>query len=78
MEFFEDDVVVIVTEHPVGATEYVYGRPGVVINVTEDDGDIFYDVRDITGSEYAYDGSELRDADWEDIRDAFVDLVKCM
>lgn len=76
--FVEDDVVVIVIEHPVGSTEYVYGRPGVVINVTVDDGDTFYDVKDITGSEYAYDESELRDADWEEIREAFVDVVKCM
>ena len=76
--YIRGDVVVITCEHPEGATEYVYGRPGVVINVTEDDGDIFYDVKDITGSEYAYDESELRDADWEEIKDAFVELVKCM
>ena len=76
--FFEDDIVVITCDHPVGATEEVYGRIGVVVAVTEDEGEIYYDVKDVTGSEYAYDGSELRDADWEEIRGAFADLVKCM
>lgn len=78
--FYEDDVVVIICEHPVGVTEEVYGRLGVVVAVTEDedDGETYYDVKDVSGSEYAYDESELRDADWEEIADAFVDLVKCM
>lgn len=74
--FCEDDVVVITCEHPVGASERVYGRVGVVMVTTIDDGELFYDVKDITGSEYAYDDSELRDADWEEVRDAFVELVK--
>ena len=74
--FLEDDVVVITCEHPVGASERVYGRVGVVMVTTIDDGKRFYDVKDITGSEYAYDDSELRDADWEEIAEAFITLVK--
>ena len=74
--FCVDDVVVITCEYPVGASERVYGRVGVVMVTTIDDGELYYDVKDVTGSEYAYDDSELRDADWEEVRDAFVELVK--
>lgn len=74
--FCVDDVVVITCEHPVGASERVYGRVGVVMVTTIDDGELYYDVKDVTGSEYAYDDSELRDADWEEITEAFITLVK--
>lgn len=72
------DVVVITCEHPEGATEKVFGRLGVIINVIEDDGEAFYDVKDITGASFAYDKTELRNAEYDEIVYAFVEMVKAM
>ena len=72
----EDDVVVITCEHPEGASERVFGRVGVIVSVEIDEGDLFYEVKDMTGSEYTYDDSELRNAAWQEISDAFVQMVK--
>lgn len=72
------DVVVITCEHPVGASERVFGRLGVIINVIEDDGETFYDVKDTTGASFAYDKTELRDAEYDEIVYAFVDMVKAI
>lgn len=74
--FYVNDVVVIICEHPVGAIERVFGRIGIVTAKTIDNGELYYDVKDVTGSEYAYDDYELRDADWKEVREAFVELVK--
>lgn len=74
--FCVDDVVVITCEHPAGVSERVFGRIGVVMEVTVDNGEPYYDVKDVTGSEYAYDDSELRDANYEEFADAFIVLVK--
>lgn len=74
--FFENDIVVIICEHPAGASERVFGRIGVVMEVTVDDGEPYYDVKDVTGSEYAYDDSEFRFADSKEIAEVFRNLVK--
>ena len=77
MEFFEDDVVVITCEHPLGADNTnVFGRIGVVIDIDKSDGEIYYDVKDTHGDDFLYAASELRDADYEEIAEAFITLVK--
>ena len=74
--FFKDSVVVITAERPVAASENVLGRLGVVIETTEDGGEMFYDVMDVTGSEYAYDETELRAANDDEIKLALINILK--
>lgn len=74
--FFENNIVVIICEHPAGISKRVFGRIGVVTYIDESDGEIYYNVKDTHGDDFLYIESELRDADWEEIRDAFVELVK--
>lgn len=71
--FCVDDVVVIVCEKPLGANVNVYGRIGVIIDIIDE---IYYLVKDTTGDDYLYIGSELRDANSEVIMKAFINLVK--
>ena len=75
--FWEDDVVIITCEHPVGANNTkVFGRIGVVTDIDESDGEIYYNVKDTHGDDFLYIESELRDADLEEIENAFVEVVK--
>ena len=74
--FTRNDVVVITTETPKGASEKVFGRLGVITDIWEDDGTNYYTVKDIGHTEYVYLASELRYAEDDEVRYAFVEMVK--
>lgn len=76
--FFENDIVVIICGRLVGVSERVFGRIGVVVKTLkdEDDGERYYHVKDVTGSEFSYYENELRFADFEEIAETFITLVK--
>ena len=77
MEFYENEMVVITCEHPLGADNTnVFGRIGVVIDIDKSDGEIYYDVKDTHGEEFLYVASELRFADNKEIAEALINLVK--
>lgn len=74
--FFRNDLVVIICEHPEGATEEVFGRLGVVMDIVEDEGVLYYEVKDVTGSEYTYEARELRNAEIYEVQYALTELIK--
>ena len=71
--FFKDDIVVITCKYPAGTTVNVCGRIGIITNIDKDG---YINVKDIRGDNYLYIASEMRDANIEEVCDAFIKLVK--
>ena len=73
--FTRNDVVVITTETPKGASENVLGRLGIITEIYEEDGVKYYTVKDTGRTEYVYIASELRYANDLEIKEKFIELV---
>lgn len=72
--FFKDDIVVITCKNPAGVdTKNVEGRIGIITSIDKDG---YINVKDTHGDDFLYIASELRDADIEEVCDAFIELVK--